>query len=69
MIEGFAHPKPGGDYSRVSDLINIGTIDFLPITRAKYRLRESENTEYIESLCLVVRIKGIEILDILEEIS
>lgn len=69
IIEGNAHTKPDSYHSRISDLLNLGKIDFLPITDAKYRFRESEVNEYVDSACLVVRIENIELLDILEEIS
>ena len=69
VVEGNAHTKAGGYQDRISDLLNFGKVSFLPVTDAKYRLRESETTEYIRSSCLVIRVDKIELLDILEEIS
>ena len=66
-IEGNAHTKPGGYYSRVTDILNLSRVSFVPITEARYRIRTDLATEFIDSKCLVVKVENIELMDILEE--
>jgi len=64
-IEGKAHTKPGGYTGRVSDILNMSKISFLPLTDVRYRERTSDSEDIFESECIVVRIDTIEVLDFL----
>lgn len=64
-IEGSAHAKPGGYTGRVTDILNMSKISFLPLTDARYRERKSDGEDMYESECLVVRVDSIEVLDFL----
>ena len=65
-IEGNAHAKPGGYYSRVTDILNLSRVSFMPITEARYRIRTDAATEFIDAKCLVVKVENIELMDLLE---
>ncbi len=62
-IQGNAHAKPGGYTGRVTDLLNMSKIQFLPVTEVRYRLRSDEPGEFYDSECVVVRVDTIEVLD------
>lgn len=64
-IEGNAHIKPGGYSSRVTDVLNLSKVSFLPITQARYRIRTDQPTEFMDSACLVVKVENIELIDLL----
>lgn len=64
-IEGNAHTKPGGYWSRVSDILNVGKLNFLAITEARYRRRDSKDN-FAESACLIVNLKDVELVDLVE---
>lgn len=64
-IEGKAHAKPGGYTGRVTDILNMSKISFLPVTDARYRARNSDSDDITESDCVIVRVDTIEVLDIL----
>lgn len=64
-IEGKAHAKSGGYTGRVSDILNMSKISFLPLTDVRYRERAGDGEDIIESDCIVVRIDTIEVLDFL----
>ncbi len=36
-IEGFMHIKPGGYQSRISDLLNMKELHYIPVTQATFR--------------------------------
>lgn len=62
-IEGGAHTKPGGYSSRVSDILNLSRVSFLPITEARYRQRSEKPGDFVEAGCVIVKIENIELLD------
>ena len=64
-IEGKAHARPGGYTGRVTDILNMSKISFLPLTDVRYRVRTGDDEDIIESDCIVVRVDTIEILDFL----
>lgn len=66
-IEGNAHTKPGGYLSRLTDILNLSRVSFLPITEAQYRVRTDPPTEFMEAECLVVKVENIEVMDLMEE--
>lgn len=66
-IEGYAHVKPGGYATRLVDLLNLGKLIYLPITEAKYTFRGGDPAEIIESNCVIVHAKEIEIIDIIKD--
>lgn len=64
-IEGQAHAKSGGYTGRVTDILNMSKISFLPLTDVRYRVRTGDDEDIIESDCIVVRVDTIEVLDFL----
>jgi len=62
-LEGKAHARPGGYTGRVTDILNMSKISFLPITDVRYRSRAADVDEVYESDCVVVRVENIEVLD------
>ena len=65
-IEGNAHIKPGGYSSRVTDVLNLSKVSFLPITQARYRIRTDGATEFMDAKCLVVKVENIELMYLLD---
>jgi hypothetical protein len=61
FIEGHIHSKPGSYLSRVSDILNSTTLNFLPVTEARYRFKHQPD-EIHTSECLVVNIKEIKVV-------
>lgn len=64
-ITGNAHAKPGGYSGRVSDILNLGKLSFLPITNASYRRRFTHDP-FATAACLIVNVKDIELVDLAE---
>ncbi len=64
-IEGKAHARAGGYTGRVTDILNMSKISFLPLTDVRYRERTGDGEDIIESDCIVVRVDTIEVLDFL----
>ncbi len=62
-IEGEAHAKPGGYSGRISDILNLSKISFLPVTQARYRERSDQLNDFVETDCIMVRLETIEILE------
>lgn len=62
-IEGQAHAKPGGYAGRVTDVLNMSKVYFMPITDARYRARGAKASDFTDSECIVIRVSSIEILE------
>lgn len=64
VIEGNVHEKPGGYAGRITDLLNMGRVSFLPVTEARYIKKGANDTsETTDSECIVVRAGSIELLE------
>lgn len=58
-VTGYVHVKPDSDHTRVSDLLNRGMADFLPITRATMGRPDGHLTS---TDCMIVRREQIEVV-------
>lgn len=65
IIEGNVHLKLGGYQERISDILNLGKMKYLPVTEAKYIERSGKSEEQAESNCVIVNVDAIEVLDVL----
>ncbi len=63
-VTGYVHVKPDSCHTRVSDLLNRGVADFLPITRATMERPDGHVTS---TDCMIVRREQIEIVALIEE--
>lgn len=65
-ILGNVHIKIGGYLDRISDVLNLGKVKYIPITETRYRPRTADDGEFIQTPCLIVNIGNIELIDITE---
>ena len=66
VIQGNVHLKLGGYQERISDLLNLGKMKYLPVTEVKYNFRSKKNGEQVESTCVIINVDSIEVIDVLE---
>jgi hypothetical protein len=58
-IEGYIHIKPGGYQSRLSDILNVKDVRFLPITCATCRNRRRPDEEPRQVKTMILRLETI----------
>ncbi|MEK6536030.1 MAG: hypothetical protein AABZ63_00905 [Actinomycetota bacterium] len=61
-IEGFIHIKPGGYQSRVSDLLNVKELHFIPLTQVTYHSLRRPDEPPRTSDTLIVRLDTIKMV-------
>jgi hypothetical protein len=61
-IEGFIHVKPGGYQSRVSDLLNVKDLHFIPMTQVTYQSLRHPDEPPRTSDTLIVRLDTIKMV-------
>ena len=61
-IEGFIHVKPGGYQSRVSDLLNVKELHFIPLTQVTYHSLRRPDEPPRTSDTLIVRLDTIKMV-------
>lgn len=61
-IEGFIHIKPGGYQSRVSDMLNIKELHFIPLTHVTYKSLQHPDEPPRTSDALIVRLDTIKMV-------
>ena len=61
-IEGFMHVKPGGYQSRISDLLNIKELHYVPVTNATYRKLGDPDAPMLHAQTLIVRLDTIKMV-------
>ena len=62
-VKGTIHTKKGGYSGRVSDMLNVGKLAFIPVTQAEYRKKGSKGA-WKKTECLLVGVAGVEALEI-----
>lgn len=60
-VVGFAHVKPGAYQRRVSDLLNLGKVKYVPITDAEYTVAGQAT---IQTGCVLVNIDDVVLMDV-----
>lgn len=63
-VTGYVHVKPDSYHTRVSDMLNRGVADFLPITRATM---ERPDGHVSSTDCMIVRREQIEVVAVIDE--
>ncbi len=61
-IDGFMHIKPGGYQSRISDLLNLKGLHYVPITHATYRSLRNPNEEKRTADTLIIKLDTIKMV-------
>lgn len=61
-IEGFMHVRPGGYQARISDLLNIKELHYVPITDATYRKLDKPNAPVQKTQTLIIRLDTIKMV-------
>ncbi len=60
-VVGFAHVKPGAYQRRVSDLLNLGKVKYVPITDAEYTV---PGRDTIQTGCVLINIDDVVLMDV-----
>ena len=58
-IRGLMHTRPGGYQSRISDLLNLKDLHYIPITQATYRSLRHPDEPPRKAWTLIVRLDTI----------
>jgi hypothetical protein len=66
-IEGNLHIKPGGYQSRISDLLNIKELHYVPITEATFRKLDSPDEQPRQAKTLIIKLDSIKMVVPLDE--
>lgn len=61
-IEGFMHVRPGGYQARISDLLNIKELHYVPITDATYRKLSKPDAPVQKAQTLIIRLDTIKMV-------
>jgi len=61
-IDGFMHIKPGSYQSRVSDVLNIKELHFIPLTNVNYRSLRFPNEPRRTADTMIVRLDTIKMV-------
>lgn len=61
-IEGYMHIKPGGYQSRISDLLNMRDVHYLPITQVRFRNLHRPDEPLREVETMIVRLDTIKVV-------
>ena len=61
-IEGFVHIKPGSYQSRVSDILNIKELHFIPLTHVTYRSIHNPGEPPRTAETMIVRLDTIKVV-------
>jgi len=66
-IEGFIHIKPGGYQSRVSDLLNVHDLQYLPVTDATIRTLTQQHKAPRKVDTVILRLADVKMVVPLDE--
>jgi len=61
-IEGYMHIKPGGYQARISDLLNVKELHYIPITGATYRKVDQPDAPAQQAETLILRLDTIKMV-------
>lgn len=61
-IQGFMHIKPGGYQSRISDLLNVKELHYVPITHAVFRKLRYPDEPPRRAETLIIRLDTIKMV-------
>jgi len=61
VIAGLAHIKPGAYQRRVSDVLNLGQVKYIPVTDVEYRF---PGEPAVVTDCMLINVADISMVDV-----